>query len=364
MIKILHLILIVFTICSCVKEPIGPINNAPKSENTAVYILCEGLWGMNNASLAKYSFSEDNIYNNFYENINNGLKLGDLANDLVIHKTLGYIAVSSSGTIEVFDISTGENKGRIIFPSKGEPRRIVIINDSIGYVTRLTSHSISKFNPTTLEILSDDIQVGPAPEGITSIDGKVLIINSGYGDYLANYPKASTISVIDINSDTEIKSIPTGTNPIEILYNQNRHSFYVAYLNLPSLRERYDSLGGIIEYDANSYEIIRHWRCNPRSLVISQSGDSLLFLNDNDVALIELNISKTDIKRIIANPNKNEIWYCLNYSSDNASIWIGNAKNYVVAGELIIYTSPSAYNIYRKFAVGVNPNKIVFYRIE
>lgn len=362
--KKISIILLTLTFIACVKEPTEPTNAPPKFESSGVYILCEGLWGMNNASLSRYSFLEDNIYNNLYEKVNNGLKLGDLANDLVTYKGKGYISVSTSKTIEVFDLTTCINKGRIIFEDKGEPRKIIIINDSTAYVTRLSSHSITKFNPTTLDVTSNKIIVGPAPEGITSFDNRVLVVNSGYGDYLANAPKASTISVIDINSDLEIATIQTGTNPIEILYNRNRNAFYVAYLNLPSLREKYDSLGGIIEYDADSYQILRHWRCNPRSLILSQNGDSLLFLDDNTITLIKLNVSNAHKKPIITNPNVNEIWYCINYHSSDGSIWIGNAKNYVVAGELIIYKSILDLNNYRKYPVGVNPNKIVFYRIE
>jgi hypothetical protein len=55
-----------------------------------------------------------------------------------------------------------------------------------------------------------------------------------------------------------------------------------------------------------------------------------------------------------------ENWYSLAISSQS-EILIGNAKNYQMLGEILIYNSKDFSTPKFKFISGINPNKILFY---
>jgi hypothetical protein len=341
----------------CIESPTEPENNPPYSSTHGAYILCEGLWGRDNATLDRYDFPIGTVLNDIYQAANPGMKLGDLASDFVVWKDIALISVTTTRTIEKIDLKSGKSLGRVFFKEKRAPRKIAIINDSLAAVTDLLNHCITFFNTYSLEIIKDSVPVGPAPEGIAYTGSDVLlVVNSGYGDYLADKPKAGSVSVISINTFTEIGNFYIGPNPIEILINKKYDKFYVSYNNLPSFG---DSLGGIVEFDLATLKETARLRTNALCMTFTSSLDSLLFISDSTVSCI---VPKDFFEKhtLIANENNSEIWYSLGCSADG-SIFIGNAMNYQIGGKLMIYHSSDYTKPVSIFRTGVNPNKIVFY---
>jgi DNA-binding beta-propeller fold protein YncE len=358
MTKIVFIVLLLSTLLlSCIKQPTEPLHTYSTTGKNGAFILSEGIWGMDNSLLSRYSFDNDSIITNYYEFANPGLRLGDLANDIVIWKQTAYIVVTTARTIEAIDIMTGKSKGRLILDGRRAPRKIAILSDSLAAVTDLYDHSLTLFNPSTFKTIKEHVLTGPAPEGIQAYGSNFYVVNSGYGDYLQAVPKASTISVIDAYSGNEHRNIPTGINPMEVVINPVKSRLYVAYYNLPS---KPDSLGGIIEYDLLTLTELNRWRCQVRSLCLSATGDSLFFLSRNGVDLIDL--QKKEIpKTIISNPKLTDIWYSLAYSQIRNALWVGNSRNHQISGEILIYSISYPASPLRRFYVGLNPGKIVFY---
>ncbi len=352
------IILLIFgTFYGCIEPPSGPENSPPQESLHGAYILCEGLWGLDNASLSRYDLETGTVTQYAYKSANDGQKLGDLASDFVIADDYALISVTTTRTIEKIKLKSGKSLGRITFPDGRAPRKIAIINDSIAAVSDLLSHSIAFFNPQTMKIIKDNVQVGPAPEGIAATSEILLVVNSGYGDYLSYHPKAGTVSVISVNTMEEIGNFYVGPNPIEILINEKYNKFYVSYNHFPSMP---DSIGGIVEFDLTALSETGRLRTNVRSMTLSPTSDSLLFIADSTIAYIDLR-QNFNSKVLITNSKPKDIWYSLAISP-NADIWIGNAKNYQINGDLLRYTKSNNYRaIEEKFTVGINPNKIVFY---
>jgi len=351
--------LILFTaliLNSCIEPPTKPLEQIPASADNGVCILCEGLWGMDNATLSRYNLNTGMVENNIYSKANQGLKLGDLASDFVVWGNIALISVTTTHTIEKIDLKSGKSLGRIIFPNKHAPRKIAIINDSLAAVTDLHNHFISFFNPYSLHIIKDSIPVGPAPEGLAVSGQALLVVNSGYGDYLANKPKASTVSVISINSMREIGNFYVAPNPIEILINKKQNTIYISYNNLPSLK---DSLGGIVQFDLTSLKETARIRTNVRSMTLTSTGDTLLFISDSTVSFIDLS-RNFEQQVLIRNSKPKDIWYSLACTSDG-TILVGNAKNYQISGELLIFPKGKYTLPTKRYKLGSNPNKIVLY---
>jgi hypothetical protein len=346
-------------ITSCIRQPDSPQEPIPENyKYSGVYILCEGLWNQDNSSLSRYDDSTELLINDFYGKVNPDLRLGDVANDIVLLGNTAYVAVTTSKTIETFNVRTGKSTGRIILNGNRAPRKICIINDTIAYVTDLYAKCLTKFNPRKSQILIDRIPVGPAPEAIVT-DGKFLYVaNSGYGDYLAKEPKAGTFSVVDILSDKEIKTVYVGPNLVELAINNKNNRLYALYYHLPSL---VDSVGCIVEYDVSTLKELRRWRISAISLKLSITGDSLFFIKDRNLAMMDLKQANTEIKILVENPAKNEFWKAIGISPTRNEIWIGNDKNFQISGEVLIYSFDNLSIPLKRFNVGLNPNSIIFF---
>lgn len=351
---IVFILSLLIALNSCIEPPAEPTNSPPPAATHGAYILCEGLWGMDNSSLDRYDFNSGNITRNVFQTMNSQ-KLGDLASDFVVWKNFALISVTTTRTIEKIDLKSGKSLGRIIFGNKRAPRKIAVINDSLAAVTDLLNNCITFFNPGSLKIIKDSVLVGPAPEGIVFTGEVLLVVNSGYGDYLADKPKAGTVSVVSINTMEEIGNFYVGPNPVEILLNKKYNQFYVSYNNLPSLE---DSLGGIVEFDLATLNENARIRTNVRSMTLSNMQDTLLFISDSSVSFI--NLKDKFEKQVLITNHTNDIWYSLAYSPQG-QLFIGNAKNYQISGELLIYDNGKYSEPSHIFTVGINPNTIVFY---
>ena len=375
-IKIILQLIILFCFFSCVKEPDTNEPHIINNGYNCCFILNEGRWGTDNASITKYNLDGHIITNYYFRNSNKNLILGDNANDIMLWDSLVFVSVSGTATIEVFNIYDGKSKGRIFFPNYTMPRKFAFINDTMVFVSAYversgTDYYVYYFNPSNLIASQDNIQnnkikVGSHPEGICydSVNKKLYVVNSGYGDFDCDNPIAATISVIDINTKTEIATIKTDNNPNRIYFNNNK--IYVVCWGLPS--DTNEIKGAIIEYEPNTMEINRKWNTNVYDLCFNKTGDILYFINSTwnsvnpkksaaGLYSINLNELNSEPKIIISNPNEFEMWSALQINYTDNSIWIANSFKYNSDGEIMIY---DGLNLRTKFAVGNIPNSIKF----
>ena len=296
----------ILSILSCVKQPNEPVDNNTNTGKTGAFILCEGTWGSDNSTLDRYDFQGNTIINDYYGIANPGMKLGDLASDIVVNGDKTYISVSTAHTIDVIETSTGKSLKQLILPANAYPRKICIVNDSTAFITDQRRNCVIQIRLTTMNVMKDSIPVGPAPEQIVNYNNRIFVANSGYGDLEANMPKAGTVSVLDMNSGQEVAELSSLPNVIELAINKNAGKLYVCYYNLPSLK---DSLGGIVEFDLNSLNELRRWKMDATSITLSATGDTLFFFKDSTISLLKLNDAAPSSQTLIVNPNNNEYWY-------------------------------------------------------
>ena len=94
-----------------------------------MYVLCEGLFNLNNSTLARYSFETNTCMTDYFRTINRR-GLGDTANDMDIYGGKLYIVVNVSSTVEVVDLHTGMSVGQVSLlaedGSSRQPRAIAL----------------------------------------------------------------------------------------------------------------------------------------------------------------------------------------------------------------------------------------------
>jgi DNA-binding beta-propeller fold protein YncE len=343
---------------SCVQDPTAPVKNiADPTVSEGAYIICEGIWGQSNASLARYDSKNGEMINGYFSNSNPNLSLGDLANDIVIYGDTAFVAVTSARAIEAFLVSTGKSIGRIILPANSAPREIAIQNDTTAYVSDLYLDVLHKFNPAKMELKGQNIKTGPAPEAVAFFEDKLFVANSGYGYYRRNEPKAGTVSIIDPHLGVEFELLEDMPNVVELLIDQKTKKLYCCYYHITA---EFDSVGGIVEYDLNTFKKTRRWVIDALSIEFSPTQDSLFFISNNNIFSLDLSTSDPPAL-MIENPKPAEIWYALAVSPLDNSLWVFNAKNHQMNGELLIYDIFAGDKPKNVHPLGVNPSKAVFF---
>ncbi|MFP4369541.1 MAG: YncE family protein [Candidatus Kapaibacterium sp.] len=363
--RIVFGLLLIAILQSCVDPPVEAPSSDKSPAGPGAIILCEGIWGQENASITRLDYASGRTINNYFY-INNQSLLGDIAQDALIIGDTCYVSLFSAGVIRAFRLSTGKECGHILLGSEYGPRYMAYVNDTLAFFSDQKKNAVIGFNPRSLELSGIEIYSGPQPEEIVYHEGFLYTANSAFGDINKNHPEAETIAVIDIDRKERIRLLEADKNVSELEINPYTNRLYAAWYNLPSLVEM-DSPGGIIEYSLDNYEIIRSLRCSPASMQIDPEENSLSFISGSfrgveGVSRIDLNDDDLYPGLIIKNPHKQEIWKSLAINSAG-DIYIGNAMDYIADGEILLYRNNKFSHYSDKFASGIIPNKILFFNI-
>ncbi|HPN37172.1 MAG TPA: hypothetical protein PL041_02130 [Melioribacteraceae bacterium] len=334
-----------FFACSKDDQVTPPKDNPLTSKYQGVYIVNEGLYGQNNASLSFINITDNVVFNNIYEDANNSNSLGDTGNEMVIFGNKGYIAVDNSNKIEIINMDTFKSLGFIDLGGAGSPRDVVIVDSTLGYVTSLYNDKLVKFNPTTKQILKD-IRVGGKPEAAVYANGKIYVTNSGFGN-------ENTVSVVDIITDSEIAKLKVGLNP-RFAHTADDGTVYVVCSG------QYDATGR-----GGIYKIV-NLTVTDSVIVNNNPGESCLTSNTqmivaNSFGLYKVNLSTMSIdstpfvNAMDINPIFGVI-YSLGFDKKNNNLYCGNPKDFQQNGEIVVLNL-SGTEI-KRYNVGINPGTI------
>lgn len=197
-----------------------------------VFIMNAGKWKENNATLDYYDPNTKEVTTKVFST-ENGRGLGDTANDMVIYGSKMYIAVNTSATIEITDLNGKSLKTLSPKDDEGQPqqpRRLDKYNGEV-FVTLFDGY-VAAIDTTTLEI-ANKVKVGPNPEGVKAVDGKLYVANSGGYNPVPD----STLSVVDIKTFKVEKEIVVGVNP-EVVLKDSEGDLYIHtqgnYVDIPA----------------------------------------------------------------------------------------------------------------------------------
>lgn len=343
--SILFLPLFVLMIAGCSENPVGPTAPAIQA-NKGVYVVNEGLYSQNNSSITFFDLSAKTATLDAFQAAN-GRSLGDTGNELVVSGKTGFITVNVSNKVEIIDINTFKSKGSIDLGAFSGPRRVWAKDSVTAYVTAF-SGKVYRINASTLAV-EKEITVGGFPEGIIEHNGKLLVANSGLGG-------GNTVSVIDLATESVVKTITVGTNPINMIKDRNNFIYTVC-------KGRYDSSnigGAFYKIDPNSLSVTD-------SIIVTQNPDDAIVTQDNIVYVLNnLGIMKLDLNKVAPTPELvingaaiNSIYasaYALSYDPVEKLLYISNPKDYMQNGEVAVYDLQG--NEIRRFGTGLNPGCI------
>lgn len=321
-----------------------------------LYLLNEGNWGSNKASLDYYDYSGGIYRKNIYAQANPGvtLGLGDVGNDIQIYGSRLYVVVNSSNKMEILDVKTAKKIGQVDVPNC----RYVTFYKNKAYLTAYDGY-VAVIDTASLAI-DTKINVGQQPEEMAVVGTKLYVANSG-GYNAPNYER--TLSVIDLTTNKEIKRIDVDINLHHVktdqygdLYVTSRGDYGSTPSNLYAIDTKTDVVKKKFNIAASEITIDKDiaylysvaWNNATQSNTISYGK-----INIKDETVIPGNFITDGTDKQIAIP------YGLAVDPISADIYVTDAKDYVSPGTLYCFDK----NGKKKFSVttGDIPAHMVFY---
>lgn len=200
----------------------------PKADSaTGVYVLTEGAFNGNNAGLSFYDIKTKQVSLNLFATVNQRA-LGDVANDVAIYGSKMYIVVNNSNNVEIMDAHTVKSLATIHVDNL-QPRHIAFANGK-AYVTSYAG-KLLVIDTTTNQVVNTATTRSGA-EGIAIVNNKVYIGVPGV------WPNSdqTILSVLDLNTLTEQKTLTVGPNPNQLATDEYNHLLVLCagdYVKIP-----------------------------------------------------------------------------------------------------------------------------------
>ena len=336
----------------CKKDP-APVNPGHNDSSSIAFLLNEGAWGGNDASISRLHLDSDDIENHWFR-ANNGRDLGDLAQDLVHYGNKLYATIHSSNKIEVIDPATGKSLKQIDMGQRG-PRYIAPHQGKI-YIS-CYDKTIVRIDTLSLEIEAACPLSGMQPEQLCAIGDSLYVCNCWQYDANGDFEYDSTVSVVDIPRFIETGKIAVGQNPGRIKA-VDSHRFVVAcsgnyQTNIPATTLLVDIADGsrqTLPVAATNFDIYNNTLYIYQTTYDAQWHPTALFYT---VDLSTLQASPILQNHASSIPNA----YGINIHPATGNLYICNSPYNANAD---IYTFRPDGTLLRKVEGGILSSKVVF----
>lgn len=201
--RCLACLLLTLALAGCVPEPDLIPKGGLLSEYHGLFVLNEGQWNQSNATLDYYGPDGGRISEVFYRT--NGLRLGDVANSVLLDQDTLYIVMNGSRLLYKVQLPGLHLIAQLEFPELASPRSMVKVSPTLAYVNSLYSQVVYKLNPQTMT-LTGTLTVEDHMEDMVLHQDKVYI---GCG----NYPGKTNNKLAIIDPTTEL--VTYRTLPVE-----------------------------------------------------------------------------------------------------------------------------------------------------
>lgn len=316
----------------------------PTSVIKGLYLLNEGNMNMNKASLDYLDLRTGTYRRNIYGQANPEVTkgLGDVGNDIGIYGSKLYVVVNNSNKLEILDVKTSRKikqiditNGRYVTFYKGK----AYVSAYFGKVgdPQAANGNIIEIDTVSLQV-KRKVDVSRQPEEMAIVGEKLYIANSG-GYSPPNYER--TISVIDLNTFTEIKRIDVAINLGRLkadrygdLYVTSRGDYYdipsklfVIDTKTDQIKKTFDIAASNLWIDDDTaYLYATEWSYTQQKNIISYS-----MINVKDETLID--------KKFITDGTDAQIKIPFGIMVDPVTkeVYVSDAKDYVTPGTLYCF---------------------------
>lgn len=312
-----------------------------------VFIVNEGNFTYGNSTLSFYDPDAKKVENEVFIR-SNGIRLGDVAQSMVIRGGKGYITVNNSGIIFIIDTGSFRITGTVTgFTS---PRHIYFLSDNKAYVTDLYDSRIAVVDPAAYTI-TGYIDTG----GHKSTEQMVA-----YGGYVfVNcWSRDNTVLVIDTADDTVAGTIEVGLQPVSMALDKYGKLWVLTdggYEWNPGGWE----IPALYRIDAATWEIEKVFpfekNDSPRQICLGGDGGTLYFINES-VWRMDATDDRLPIRPFIEHVGT--IYYGIAADPATGDIYLADAIDYQQPG--MVYRYSAEGKLLDSFRAGIIPNAFCF----
>lgn len=352
MVRIITVITIFISIASCKKlEENKPDVVAQVTEAEGAFVVNEGTFGWNNASLSYIQFETSTISNQVFEG-KNQKPLGDVFQSMLIYKELGFMTIDQADAIKVIDINTLTESA--IITGLSSPRYMLVdeVNEVL-WVTQYSEANLVGLNLNTYEKVFEvdlpDYDIAGIP--IQSGSDELVLWNNKL--FVSNFRRPFVYQVNAINGVLE-DSVRVGYG-VHSMVIDNDNMLWVA--SSGDFNKNTPAQLTCINMETNTaVDSTINTSVSYSNIVFSAKNESIYVLNSG-VKVVRLMNNKIE-ESIVVQAN-NGSFYGLNVNPNNGEIWLTNALDFQQQGEVYQYNATG--DLLNTYIAGYAPNALVFY---
>jgi hypothetical protein len=332
---------LLLTSCKSDKPNPRPDNPAITLPNSVSNILItnEGGYGRGNATLSYVNGKTGEVTSDVFKSVN-GRDLGDVLQSAIVWNDKLYAVVNNSQKIEVMDASNFRSIGTISgFVS---PRYMLPVSYSKAYVSDIYANTISVVDLNSLSIIKT-IPCGGWTERMIYHLGKVYVTN-----YWQPY-----LYVIDPLTDAKSDSIFIGKGAQSLVADKNDRVIVACGGEKTSRADT--RLVFVNPYQKRIEKTIPFGDGYPSALAINKTKDSLYFIKTD---VYKISIESTEIGSAFVS-GQSKVLYGLGVDIRTNQIFVSDVIDYAQIGKVYVYSS-SGIEL-AKFDAGINPGNFCFY---
>ena len=332
-------------LCSCMKWEYGLEEDFFVSTE-GLFITNEGNFQYGNASLSYYDPKTKTIENEVFYRAN-AMKLGDVAQSMIIRDSIGWVIVNNSHVVFAININTFKEVGRIT--NLTSPRYMHFVSDEKAYITQIWDNRIAVVNPRTYKITG----YIECPTMTMETGSTEQMVQWGDYVYVNGWSYQNRILKIDTRTDSVVDELVVGIQPTSLVLDCNGKMWTITDGGYEGSPYGYEA-PSLYRIDAETFSIEKRFKFklgdDPAEVQLNGTGDKIYWLND-DVWEMDVTADNLPVKPFLE--YQGTIYYGLTVDPQSGDVYVADAIDYQQQG--MVYRYSQDRELLDEFYVGIIP---------
>ena len=316
------------------------------SSERGLFICNEGNFQYGNATLSYYDPQTKSVENEVFYRAN-AMKLGDVAQSMIIHNGIGWVVVNNSHVVFAIDPATFKEVGRIT--GLTSPRYIHFVSDDKAYITQIWDNRIFIINPKRYEV-TGYIEV---PDMTSEQGSTEQMVQLGKYLYVNCWSYQNRLLKIDTETDSIVAELEVGIQPTSLALDCNGKLWTVTDGGYEGSPYGYEA-PSLYRIDPESFTIEKQFSFRkgdaPSEVQINGRGDTLYWIND-DIWSMSVDADRVPVRPFL--DSRGTIYYGLTVDPKSDEVYIADAVDYTQQGKIYRYSARG--ELLDEFYVGIIP---------
>lgn len=316
------------------------------SSERGLFICNEGNFQYGNATLSYYDPQTKSVENEIFYRAN-AMKLGDVAQSMIIHNDIGWVVVNNSHVVFAIDPTTFKEVGRIT--GLTSPRYIHFVSDNKAYITQIWDNRIFIINPKRYEV-TGYIEV---PDMTSEQGSTEQMVQLGKYLYVNCWSYQNRLLKIDTETDSIVAELEVGIQPTSLALDCNGKLWTVTDGGFEGSPYGYEA-PALYRIDPETLSIERTFSFAqgdaPSEVQINGRGDTLYWIND-DIWSMSVDVDRVPVRPFL--DSRGTIYYGLTVDPKSDEVYIADAVDYTQQGKIYRYSARG--ELLDEFYVGIIP---------